>query len=38
MMAKDEGDKQNAYAIVDLYADGTIVVDGFRKQVDYQLS
>ena len=38
MMATVEGEQQNAYAVVDLHADRTIVVDGFHKQVDYHLA
>ena len=30
------GSENNAYALVDLYPDGSLRIDGFRKQQDYQ--
>ncbi len=37
-MIEGSGEKNNAYALVDVYGDGTIRVDGFRKQNDYDLA
>ncbi len=37
-MIEGSGEKNNAYALVDVYGDGTIRVDGFRKQKDYDLA
>jgi hypothetical protein len=39
MMATVEGSgvANNAYAVVDVHSDGTLVVDGFRKQQNYSL-
>ncbi len=35
-MIEGSGEKNNAYALVDVYEDGTIRIDGFRKQKDYE--
>lgn len=35
-MVEGTGVKSNGYSLMDLYTDGTIRIDGFRKQKDYQ--
>jgi alkaline phosphatase len=35
-MVEGSGADQNGYAVVDLLDDGTIRVDGFRRQADYE--
>ncbi|MEW4569635.1 metallophosphoesterase [Tautonia sp. JC769] len=37
-MVEGSGADQNGYAVVDLLDDGTIRVDGFRRQADYEWS
>ncbi len=34
-VVEGSGQQNNAYALMDLHADGTIRIDGFRKQQDY---
>jgi alkaline phosphatase len=35
-VVEGRGQENNAYALVDLYADGSLRIDGFRKQKDYE--
>jgi alkaline phosphatase len=35
-MVEGRGQENNAYALVDLYPDGSLRIDGFRKQKDYR--
>lgn len=37
-MVDGSGAENNAYALVDIHADGTVIVAGFRKQANYSLA
>jgi len=37
-MVEGQGPESNAYAILDIYKDGSLRVDGFRRQCDYTMT
>ena len=37
-MVEGSGKENNAYALLAVYRDGSLRVDGFRKQPDYSLT
>jgi alkaline phosphatase len=35
-MVEGSGEEQNGYSVVNLYADGSIKIEGFRQQRNYE--